>query len=59
MGEIKEAMKKFVTLCANCNHSKVRHEKPTFRDEGRSNLKSIRTSDSNCNDCDCKEFKSK
>lgn len=39
MGQIEEAMKKFVSLCANCNHNKVSHEKPTFRDEGRSNLK--------------------
>jgi len=59
MGEINEAAKKFVALCANCNHNKVSHEKATFRDEQRSNLKSIGTSDSKCNECDCKEFKSK
>ncbi len=59
--QIEEAMKKFINACENCNHNKTSHQKVTVRDKGRSNLKSIGTSDSKCNKsgCDCREFKSK
>lgn len=61
MGEIKEAMEKFASICANCNHNKVSHQKTQFRDEGRVDARSMSALDSKCNEkeCDCKEFKTK
>lgn len=56
MGEIQEAMKKFVALCANCNHNKVSHQRTQFRDEGRTNGRNMSAFDSECKECDCKEF---
>ncbi len=63
MGKIHRDGKKSGALC-KCGHNKVSHEKPTFRDEGRSNLNTIRTHDSECTQCkaegkSCKEFEAK
>ncbi len=61
MGEIKEAMEKFVSICAKCGHNKVSHQKTQFRDEGRTNGRNMSAIDSKCNEsnCECKEFKEK
>lgn len=64
MGIIKKAAKNFASKCANCNHNKVSHQKTTFRDEQRSNPKTIRAFDSECKECKkegktCKSFKEK
>jgi len=50
MGEIKEAMEKFTSICANCNHNKVSHQKTQFRDEGRTNGRNMSAFDSKCNE---------
>ena len=62
MGKINEETRKFVSLCADCNHNEVSHMKATFRDEQRQTMTSTRASPSECQECkkqgkSCKQFR--
>lgn len=62
MGEIANEARKFISLCAYCKHSKIRHMKPTYRDQQRLTMSTTKATDSECLECkkedkQCLQFK--
>ena len=62
MGKIADEARKFISLCADCKHPKIRHMKPTYRDQQRQTTSSMKATDSECLECKkegkkCQQFR--